>query len=194
MSKEHATGQRIKYSEKTGNIFVEPECNDNYRLVLGCLENSKNPLFIICMNPSSADKDMADRTINRIIYIKNKLGYDGWVVFNLYPERATKPSDLKGKNKKYDPDLARENLDTIKKYINKYNVEEVMGAWGNINGCEILNNGKKDVLELLNDLDIKVFCYGETKQGEPRHPMQRFISPDDLYKKENRHYYENRRN
>jgi len=59
-----------------------------------------NPLIAICMNPSAARDDKSDRTINRIINISTKLNYDGWIVFNTYPERATDAVNLGKYNEK----------------------------------------------------------------------------------------------
>ena len=61
------------------------------------------------MNPSAANEEYSDRTINRIIGASQKLGYDGWIVANVYPERATNASDLD----EFNLELAAENVRLI---------------------------------------------------------------------------------
>ncbi|WP_101772275.1 DUF1643 domain-containing protein [Peptostreptococcus faecalis] len=62
----------------------------------------------------------------------------------------------------------------MSKYISKKNkIKEVWGAWGDLN-YESLKIGKSRLLKLLEELDIRVFYFGTlTKNGNPRHPIQR---------------------
>ena len=46
------------------------------------------------MNPSAANEEYNDRTINRTIGASQKLGCNDWVVANDYAERVTNDSDL----------------------------------------------------------------------------------------------------
>ena len=87
MVKSKVTTIVVNYPENQAPTWVEPRDYKPYRFGLGKL--SKNPLVAICMNPSAARDQTSDRTVNRVISASQKLGYDGWVVFNTYPERAT---------------------------------------------------------------------------------------------------------
>ena len=72
------------------NLCIPQLYNEYHRFLLGKL--GKRPLVAICMNPSAANEEYSDRTINRIIGASQKLGCDGWIVANVYPERATNAS------------------------------------------------------------------------------------------------------
>ena len=52
------------------------------------------PLVDIYMRLSATNEEYSASTINRIISASQKLGYDGWIVANVYPKRATNTSDL----------------------------------------------------------------------------------------------------
>ncbi|MDR1605859.1 MAG: DUF1643 domain-containing protein [Streptococcaceae bacterium] len=155
----------VPYPENQAPNWVEPSTYQPYRFGLGKL--SKHPLVVICMNPSAARDQTSDRTVNRVIAASQKLGYDGWVVFNTYPERATDA----GKMADFDPQLSQENLAVIKAFLLKNHIKEVWGAWGDLK-YEALKTGRDAILALLAEQEIKVFHFANpTKAGNPRHPL-----------------------
>ncbi|HIW21783.1 MAG TPA: DUF1643 domain-containing protein [Candidatus Dorea intestinavium] len=164
---DKVTKRTVKYPEgKFPDIIYPPEY-EPFRYAIG--KKGKNPFVAIGMNPSAAREETSDRTINRIIHIGEILGYDGWIAFNLYPERATKAANLDD----YKEELASNNIRIIEKYLIENKITEIYGAWGDLH-FETLKKGKEKVIELLKKLDIKVFYFGTlTKQGNPRHPIQR---------------------
>ena len=150
-----------------------------YRYLLG--KKGKNPLVAICMNPSAANLDYSDKTVNRIIKASEVLNYDGWIVFNVYPERATKASDLGEINEK----LLDENIKCIIDYIEKNKTTEVWGAWGQLKRKPLLE-GKKELLKKLKEKKIKIFTFTKlTKSGDPVHPLCR--RKQDISKKGQRY-------
>ncbi len=161
------TKNTVEYPKNQEPNLIIPNEYKPYRYIIG--KQGLNPLIAICMNPSAARDDKSDRTINRIINISTKLNYDGWIVFNTYPERATDAVNLG----KYNEKLAKINLGYLRDYIVKHNVKEVWGAWGDLK-YEVLNNGKESIINLLNSLGVKIFHFGTlTTSGNPRHPLQR---------------------
>ena len=56
------------------NLCIPEKYNAYHRFLLGRL--GTNPLVAICMNPSAANEDYSDRTINRIINASKKLYED----------------------------------------------------------------------------------------------------------------------
>lgn len=142
--------------------------------------NSKNHLVVICMNPSTASDKITDPTVNEIIRTMFIMGYKGFTLFNLYPERVTDPKGLpeyetvtKDKVDQY----LKENIDVIDKFLQcNPDITEVWGAWGDINE-EVLKLGKKEVLKLLKSKNINVFYFvKKTKHGNPPHPLNRKIA------------------
>lgn len=149
--------------------YIIPTEYSPYRFLLG--RKGKNPLVAICMNPSAARETSSDLTINRIIKTSQKLGMEGWIVFNLYPERATNASTMDA----FKQELSDENIKEIKKFLVENNIKEVWGAWGDDKNLNQLIKGKQQLLTMLADIGVKVFYFGTlTRKGNPRHPLQRY--------------------
>lgn len=163
------TKQIIDYPLGHEPNYIMPNKYCSYRFALG--KTGKNPLVAICMNPSRAEEKCSDRTINRIINISMQLCVDGWMVFNLYPERATDAKTLSA----YDENLSSQNIKCICDYLVNNGITEVWGAWGDDKGLEPLTIAKQNLLKILSDRGIKIYYFGTlTKSGNPRHPLQRF--------------------
>ena len=86
------TKKTLTYPKGYEPDYIIPKEYCEYRFILG--KRGQNSLVAICMNPSAARKTFSDRTVNRIINISKSLKKDGWIVFNTYPERATKAGTL----------------------------------------------------------------------------------------------------
>ena len=63
------------------------QAQGDYRFTLE--QAGKKMLFVIGLNPSTADESRPDRTVNRIRGFAQGGGYDGFAVFNLSAERST---------------------------------------------------------------------------------------------------------
>jgi len=139
-------------------------------------------LFVVGLNPSTADTEKPDPTMQSVMRIAEYNGYDGFVMINLYPKRETAPKDLP---KECDPVLHRNNLEYIKQILvelvpfdarkgtSKEGDVDVWLAYGN----NIDRRGY--LLECLRDI-IKVFephqprwyhINSLTGKGHPRHPL-----------------------
>lgn len=144
----------------------------DHRYALGRLGHNStaaNPLVVIGMNPSHANERTADETVNRVIAASIQLGYDGWAMFNLYPERASSPKRLQA----FDQKLSDENCAVLKRFIQRHKVSEIFGAWGNLPNSTI-RHAKPDVRATLLSLGTHVFYFGNlTTNGEPRHMTPR---------------------
>lgn len=179
---DKVTKCKFPYPKGQEPDFCNPSRYESYRYAIG--KKGKNMLFTVCMNPSAASDEISDKTVNRIINASIQLGYDGWVVLNTYPERATNSAHLD----EYNKDLAEMNLAVIREYIAKNEIKEVWGAWGNLNR-KALKEGRNSILALFKELDVKVFHFAEpTKNGEPRHPTPRGKQLETTA--ENKRYYE----
>lgn len=118
------------------------------------------------MNPSHAREDQSDKTINRLIQASEELGYAGWIMLNLYPERSPKPSALAP----FDLALSAANRDAIARVLARYGATEVLGAWGNLTNST-LRQAKLDLLPMLAGLGVRMFTLDPlTAAGNPRHP------------------------
>ena len=169
---DKVTKIRPAYPENMEPNLCKPKKNEIYRHLLGRM--GKEPLVAICMNPSAANMEYSDRTINRIIKVSEKLGYDGWIIANLYPERATRASKLGAYNNKQQ----KKNIKIIMKFLKCNGIKEVWGAWGNLN-YSVLTKSKEKLLSELKKADIKIYTFAAlTKKGEPVHPLNRVVKQD----------------
>ena len=169
---DKVTKIRPAYPENMEPNLCKPKKNESYRHLLGRM--GKEPLVAICMNPSAANMEYSDRTINRIIKVSEKLGYDGWIIANLYPERATRASKLGAYNNKQQ----KKNIKIIMKFLKCNGIKEVWGAWGNLN-YSVLTKSKEKLLSELKKADIKIYTFAAlTKKGEPVHPLNRVVKQD----------------
>ena len=146
--------------------------NDDVRYVLG-QPNQKN-LLVIGVNPSTAKPKEPDNTIKRVIGISQAQGYDGWIMVNIYPQRATNPKNMTP----LPGTIVKENIEVIRYTIEKLNIQDVWYAWGDLidkakkNMKAILKNNKKQIDDLLTKKGIQRYHYSTlTKKGNPRHPL-----------------------
>ena len=66
-----------------------PDFYTEYRYILGT--RGKNPLICIGINPSTAAPDALDNTLKSVSRIAEANGYDSFLMFNVYAQRATDP-------------------------------------------------------------------------------------------------------
>ena len=69
-----------------------PNFYSEYRYILGT--RGKNPLICIGINPSTAKPDDLDNTLKSVERIALRNGYDSFIMFNVYAQRATDPDAM----------------------------------------------------------------------------------------------------
>ena len=95
--------EREKY-DQTKWIYV-PDFYTDYRYILGTVGN--NPLITIGINPSTAEPEKMDNTMKSVEKIAMGNGFDSFIMFNVYAQRATDPNQM---NKEINPMLHKENM------------------------------------------------------------------------------------
>ena len=84
---------RLEAGEYPGGIwYYEPHTYLPYRYVLGRV--GRHPLVCIGINPSTAQPGALDPTLKSVERLANANGFDSWIMFNVYPQRATDPNDM----------------------------------------------------------------------------------------------------
>ena len=97
---------RLEAGEYPGGIwYYEPHTYLPYRYVLGRV--GRHPLVCIGINPSTAQPGALDPTLRSVERLAAANGFDSWIMFNVYPQRATDPNDM---DKTPDRALCDENL------------------------------------------------------------------------------------
>lgn len=142
--------------------------NNRVRYSLG--ESGVNTLYVIGVNPSTACPQRLDSTLNNVKKFAGILGFDSYLMLNLYPQRATDPNQLHLRpNRK----IHRENLRFIEMYIP--DSATVWAAWGDlIEKRAYLYKSLKDIHNLLTHKNISWIQYDmPTKRGHPKHPARK---------------------
>jgi len=155
--------------------------NNNARFLLGkTLRNGWLPppaggmvanKSLICfgVNPSTAKPNDPDPTIRRVESFARTLGYDSWIMLNVYPQRALKPSAL---SNTMDPAYHAENFNVIRTVLNDV-TGDLWAAWGvaiRIKSIPYLRNCLSDIAALA--VIRQWYSMGVTKKGDPRHPSR----------------------
>lgn len=160
-----------------------PEADYRYALGrLGRIPASSNSLVVLGMNPSHASELKSDATVNNVVAASAKLGYTGWVMLNLYPERASSSANLRA----FDQHVSDSNAAFIEQFLRAHGITEVLGAWGDLPNSTI-RRAKPAVLQALASVGARIFYFGAlTAKGEPRHLNPRGPKLDMTAPK---HYY-----
>lgn len=164
-----SSGGRGDYdSEKW--LYV-PDYYTDYRYILGT--RGENPLICIGINPSTAAPGDLDNTLKSVSRIAAGNGYDSWIMFNVYAQRATDPDDM---DTVLNERLHRENMRAFE-YILK-NVGEgvspaVWAAWGTIiEKRPYLKDCVLDMVRLGREYGAKWYSAGKRSvKGHPHHPL-----------------------
>ena len=81
-----------------------PNTYGEYRYILGT--RGKKPLICVGINPSTAAPDALDPTLQSAQRVALSNGYDSFLMFNVYAQRATRPEDME---RALNPELHAEN-------------------------------------------------------------------------------------
>ncbi|MGI6319696.1 MAG: DUF1643 domain-containing protein [Bacteroidales bacterium] len=155
---------------KTYQIDLYKNSKDNsLRFVLG--SKGLNPLIVIGLNPSTADENKPDMTISKIIGFATRNNFDGFIMLNLYPQRATSPDNL---DVKMNSNIHAENIDAIFNSLKDINEISILAAWGEpIKKRDYLKNSLSDIYDSISHLNINWLQIGAmTTTGHPRHPSR----------------------
>ena len=147
--------------------IYENNKNNTNRYILGTV--GENPLVCIGINPSTAEPNNLDHTLESVDRIRKSNGYDSWIMLNVYPQRATNPEDM---HILRDSTIHSENLKHIKAIFKQYK-PTIWAAWGNcIYQRPYLVNCLSDIVKIANDNQCKWVIAGEPlKDGHPHHPL-----------------------
>jgi hypothetical protein len=155
---------------------VISECEKyRYMLYRYFVEEPKNTIAFIGLNPSTADATVNDNTIRRLIDYADRWGYDGLNMYNLYAFRATDPKDMLASSDPVGP-LNDEMLVEAATYNNT-----VVACWG-VNAKE---DRESFVIGLMKACDIDLMCIALSKHGKPRHPLylKKDLTPQMFFKR-----------
>ena len=157
-----------------------PDFYTEYRYILGT--RGKNPLICIGINPSTAAPDDLDNTLKSVSRIAAGNGYDSWIMFNVYAQRATRPDDM---DRELNPRLHRENMrafEYILSHVGEGISPAIWAAWGTIiEKRPYLPGCVRDMVALGRRYDARWLCAGKrSAKGHPHHPL--YLRKDEVLK------------
>ena len=154
-----------------------PNFYSEYRYILGT--RGKNPLICVGINPSTARPDALDNTLKSMERIALGNGFDSFIMFNVYAQRATSPDDME---KNCNPALHRENLEAFRYVLSISDKPAVWAAWGAIiEKRRYLPDCVRDMLQAGEEFGAQWYCAGAiTKKGHPHHPL--YLRKDEKLK------------
>lgn len=154
-----------------------PNFYSEYRYILGT--RGKNPLICVGINPSTARPDALDNTLKSVERIALGNGFDSFIMFNVYAQRATSPDDME---KVCNPALHRENLEAFRYVLSISDKPAVWAAWGAIiEKRRYLPDCVRDMLQAGEEFGAQWYCAGAiTKKGHPHHPL--YLRKDEKLK------------
>lgn len=150
-------------------IYV-PNHYGEYRYILGT--TGTKPLICIGINPSTAAPNDLDNTLKSVERIAKGNGFDSFIMFNVYAQRATRPQDM---DKEMNEELHCENMKAFDYVLSLYEGEHpaVWAAWGNIVEMRsYLKQCLRDMVEIGKTHGAVWYSSGAiSKKGHPHHPL-----------------------
>ena len=98
-----------------GKWLYVPNAYTEYRYILGT--KGVNPLICIGINPSTAKPDDLDNTLKSVERTAAFNGYDSFIMFNVYAQRATNPKDM---DCDFNEFLHNENMNAFRYVMESY--------------------------------------------------------------------------
>ena len=162
------------YDEKKW-LYVPPYYTE-YRYILGTIGH--NPMICIGINPSTAAPNDLDNTLKSVERVSKHNGYDSFLMFNVYPQRATDPNDMENEKNAY---LHEQNLEAFDYALSLSKNPSVWAAWGTIvERRDYLISCMTDMVKIGEKHGARWFTAGKkSKAGHPHHPL--YLKSDSVF-------------
>ena len=154
-----------------------PNFYSEYRYILGTRGN--NPLICIGINPSTAQPGDLDNTLKSVERIALGNGFDSFIMFNVYAQRATDPDTME---RQCNLSLHKENLEAFRYVLSISERPAVWAAWGAIiEKRDYLADCVRDMVAVGQEFGARWCCAGAiSKKGHPHHPL--YLRKDEKLK------------
>ena len=163
------SGQGDRY-DRDRWLYV-PDFYTEYRYILGT--RGENPLICIGINPSTAEPDNLDPTLKSVRRIADGNGYDSFIMFNVYAQRATRPDDM---DRELNAELHRANMAAFRyvlEHVGADHLPAVWAAWGTIiEKRPYLPACVREMAAIGEEYGARWLCAGKcSNRGHPHHPL-----------------------
>ena len=144
------------------NVYTE------YRYILAT--RGEHPLICVGVNPSTAAPGDLDPTLKSVERVALHNGFDSFIMFNVYAQRATRPQDME---KERNESLHRENMAAFAYALSLSPAPAVWAAWGTvIEQRPYLPSCVRDMVDIGEQYGARWFTAGaRSKKGHPHHPL-----------------------
>ena len=147
-----------------------PNYYGEYRYILGT--RGERPLICVGVNPSTAAPGELDPTLKSVERVALHNGYDSFIMFNVYAQRATRPEDME---RVCNAALHAENMRAFDYALSldRTGAPAVWAAWGAvIEKRDYLLQCVRDMIAVGEKRNARWFSAGKrTKAGHPHHPL-----------------------
>ncbi len=145
-----------------------PNFYSEYRYILGT--RGESPLICIGINPSTAQPGDLDNTLKSVERIALGNGYDSFIMFNVYAQRATDPDTME---QECNTALHAENMEAFRYVLSISEKPAVWAAWGTIiEKRAYLPRCLQDMVAIGQQYGAQWLCAGKcSKKGHPHHPL-----------------------
>ena len=147
-----------------------PNFYSEYRYILGT--RGEKTLICVGINPSTAAPDDLDNTLKSVQRVAHHNGYDSFIMFNVYAQRATDPDDME---QTYNQTLHGENMKAFEYALSldRDGAPAVWAAWGTIiEKRSYLPHCVRDMIATGSKYNAQWYCAGKrSKKGHPHHPL-----------------------
>jgi hypothetical protein len=162
-------------------IFTDPKPTaefdgTDYRYTWQIVWDSKKPVAAwLMMNPSWADIDRSDMTVDRVLHFSREHGCGSVIVVNLWPKITPDSGAMWRAISSLPPEKVSANLAAITR----------IGATAQLRivafGVDAGRDHHAHVLSTVNAFGGSLLCLGTSRDGWPYHPMARgkHRIPDD---------------
>lgn len=142
-----------------------------YRYILGT--RGQNPLICVGINPSTAAPGDLDNTLKSVERIAGFNGFDSFMMFNVYAQRATRPDDM---DRALNEALHAENMQAFRYVLSLYGARHtptVWAAWGTIvEKRPYLPRCLRDMAAVAAECGARWVTAGKrSAKGHPHHPL-----------------------
>ena len=145
-----------------------PNTYGEYRYILAT--RGERPLICVGVNPSTAAPGDLDNTLKSVERIALHNGFDSFIMFNVYAQRATRPADMEPE---CNAQLHRENMAAFDYALSLSPAPAVWAAWGTvIEQRPYLPRCVLDMIDIAARRGARWYTAGKrSKKGHPHHPL-----------------------
>ncbi len=155
------------HTYESGLWHYEPAAYCDHRYILG--RPGQKPLVCVGINPSTAQPGALDPTLKSVERLAAANGFDSWLMFNVYPQRATDPNAMHTA-----PDMAwhTRNLEWLRMVLSCTDAT-MWAAWGTlIEKRPYLPAMMRELVQLTDRANTPWVRFGRlSKAGHPHHPL-----------------------